>query len=118
MIPEEKVTFAGQSAEGYLMEAFSCGGNSGSPVFFYPSADNTPGLIRVGGQTIKIAGVMKGFFGDRELIQFLENNNNTAAGVPIPVSNGNSGIAFVVPAKFISEILHSEALERRHQKHP
>jgi hypothetical protein len=48
MIPEEKVTFAGLSAEGYLMEAFSFGGNSGSPVFFYLSSDNTPGQMRLG----------------------------------------------------------------------
>jgi hypothetical protein len=117
MIPEEKITFAGQSAEGYLMEAFSFGGNSGSPVFFFPSADNTPGMITVGGSTIKIAGVMKGFFGDLEQIRLLQNQAATP-GPPIPVSSGNTGIALVVPAKFISEILHSPALETLRQKHP
>jgi hypothetical protein len=39
-------------------------------------------------------------------------------GQKIPVSNGNSGIAFVVPARFISEILHSPQLENLRQKHP
>lgn len=111
MLPSEKISFAGLSSEGYLMEAFSFGGNSGSPVFFYLSSDNTPGITMVGSPTMKIAGVMRGFFGDLEQIKLLENPS--ATGTPIPVSTGNSGIAFVIPAKCISEILHSTALEGR-----
>jgi hypothetical protein len=115
MIPDEKIPFTGNPAEGYLMEAFSFGGNSGSPVFFYPSSDNTPGAMSIGPPNIKIAGVMRGFFGDAERILFAENP--TAAGAPpVPLSKGNTGIAFVVPAHFISEILHSEILERRRQQ--
>jgi len=71
----------------------------------------------MGGGTIKIAGVMKGFFGDYEQIQLLQNQASTP-GPPIPVSTGNTGIALVVPAKFISEILHSPPLESLRQKHP
>jgi hypothetical protein len=115
MIPEEKITFAGVPTEGYLMEAFSFGGNSGSPVFFYPSADNNPGSMMLGPVPIKIAGVMKGFFGDIEPIALLQ----PPTAVPnqgIPVSNGNSGIALVVPAKFIREILNSPALDAPRQR--
>ena len=115
MVPDEKIKFSGSSAEGYLMEAFSFGGNSGSPVFFYPSSDNTPGQMNLGPPNIKIAGVMRGFFGDAELILFAENPT-AANGPPIPYSQGNTGIAFVVPAHFISEILHSEILEGRRQQ--
>jgi hypothetical protein len=122
MIPDEKIALSNQllPAEGYLMEAFSFGGNSGSPVFFYPSPDNTPGVMVLGPRPIKIAGVMRGFFGDVEPIQLLQPQTATQAQpVPsIPVSNGNTGIAFVVPAKFISEILHSAELEGLRQKHP
>ncbi|MEO7028927.1 MAG: hypothetical protein ABI147_05950 [Acidobacteriaceae bacterium] len=118
MIPEEKITSGGQAAEGYLMEAFSFGGNSGSPVFFYPSADNTPGVMMVGPGRLKIAGVMKGFFEDFEQIRLLENPAAAGGGQPIPVSNGNTGIALIVPAKFISEILHSDALENLRKKNP
>jgi hypothetical protein len=120
MIPDEKVNFSGPPAEGYLMEAFSFGGNSGSPVFFYPSPDNTPGAIRLGPRPIKIAGVMRGFFGDFEPIQLVQTQTavQDQPRPPIPVSNGNSGIAFVVPARFISEILHSPELENSRQKHP
>ena len=120
LIPDEKVDFTGPPAEGYLMGAFSFGGNSGSPVFFYPSADNTPGALMLGPRPIKVAGVMRGFFGDAEPLQ-LRQVHTTAQeqpGQPIVVSNGNSGIAFVVPAKFISEILHSPELEHARQTHP
>jgi hypothetical protein len=117
MIPDEKINFAGQWTEGYLMEAFSFGGNSGSPVFFAPSADNTPGAMILGALPIKIAGVMKGFFGDYEQIQFLQNQA-AVPGPPVPVSNGNTGVALVVPAKFITEILHSRALEALRQRNP
>jgi hypothetical protein len=120
MIPDEKIALPGlPAAEGYLMEAFSFGGNSGSPVFFYPASDNTPGRLILGPRPIKIAGVMRGFFGDYEPIQLLPTQT-AAQGQPgqsIPVSNGNSGIAFVVPARFISEILHSPELENLRQKH-
>lgn len=112
MIPDEKISFSGTVSDGYLMEAFSFGGNSGSPVFFYPSLDNTPGSLTFGPRTIKIAGIMRGFFGDFEPLQLVDAP--TAADVPkIPVSNGNAGIAFVVPAKSISEVLHSASLENR-----
>jgi hypothetical protein len=121
MIPDEKIALPGlPAAEGYLMEAFSFGGNSGSPVFFYPSPDNTPGTLILGPRPIKIAGVMRGFFGDFEPIQLRQTQTAVQAqpGQSIPVSNGNSGIAFVVPARFISEILHSADLESLRQKHP
>jgi hypothetical protein len=120
MIPDEKIALPGlPAAEGYLMEAFSFGGNSGSPVFFYPSPDNTPGVMVLGPRPIKIAGVMRGFFGDVEPIQLLQPQTAAQAqpGQSIPVSNGNSGIAFVVPARLISEILHSPELENLRQKH-
>ncbi|HEV2619837.1 MAG TPA: hypothetical protein VGU23_07850, partial [Acidobacteriaceae bacterium] len=115
MLPDEKITFAGVPTEGYLMEAFSFGGNSGSPVFFYPSADNTPGSMMLGPVPIKIAGVMKGFFGDIEPIGLLQPST-ALPNQAIPVSKENSGIALVVPAKFIKEILDSPALDAIRQR--
>lgn len=117
MIPDEKINFGGTPTEGYLMEAFSFGGNSGSPVFFYLSADNTPGTMMLGPPVTKIAGVMKGFFGDIEQIGLLQPPTAVPAQ-GVPVSKGNTGIALVVPAKFIKEILHSPALESVRQRKP
>jgi hypothetical protein len=111
MIPDEKITFGGTQIDAYLVETFSFGGNSGSPVFFYPSADNTPGRLNLGQQPIKIAGVMKGFFGDIEPIMLVQPTDLVPQVVP--VSQSNSGIAVVIPAAHIREILHSDALERQ-----
>lgn len=108
MIPEEKISFANTLMDAYLVETFSFGGNSGSPVFFYPSADNTPGVLMVGPSPIKIAGVMRGYFsGDFQPIQMAQAAS-TVQGQAIPVSESNSGIAVIVPAEHIREILDAE----------
>jgi hypothetical protein len=116
MIPEEKIPFDNMKIDAYLVETFSFGGNSGSPVFFYPSGENTPGALTVGTQVIKVAGVMKGFFGDVEPILMAQTTSTT--GHIIPLSKGNSGIAIVVPADHVREILDSQALENRRHPHP
>jgi len=115
MMPDEKIKFTDTPIEGYLMEAFSFGGNSGSPVFFYISADNNPGVMMLGPPVIKIAGVMKGFFGDIEPIG-LAQAQTAVPDQAIPVSKGNTGIAFVVPAKLIKTILDSPGLDAVRQK--
>lgn len=113
MIPEEKIDFGGHQIDAYLVESFSFGGNSGSPVFFYPSSDNTPGRITMGYLPVKIAGVMKGFYGDLEPIQLAQVTQQRRQ--VMPVSQSNTGIAVVVPAKYIKEILHSPELEAMRQ---
>ena len=79
----------------YLMESTSTGGNSGSPVFFSFSEPGTPKQ--------KLAGVMKGFFGEIEPIFPIE----TAIS---PAARGNSGIAAVVPAYKLHEILFDKEM--------
>jgi len=116
MIPEEKINFNGHSIDAYLVETFSFGGNSGSPVFFYPSVDNMHGELMFGPTTVKIAGVMKGFFGDIEPILAAQvTGQNDQAVRTIPVSKSNTGVAVVVPAAHIKEILHSVELEKLRQ---
>jgi hypothetical protein len=116
MLPDEKVDFGGHKIDAYLVETFSFGGNSGSPVFFHPSADNTPGTIVFGEAQIKIAGVMKGFFGDIEPIMAAQITEQIGQlGQTIPVSKSNTGIAVVVPAIHVKEILDSPELENIRQ---
>jgi hypothetical protein len=113
MLPEEKISFAGADIEAYLVETFAFGGNSGSPVFFYLGSDRYAGSMVLGPPIIKVAGVMKGFFSDVEPVKVAQ-----AASIGnqiVPVSIGNAGIAVVVPAQKIEDILHSAALEsQRH----
>lgn len=116
MIPDEKIPIGNLKIDAYLVETFSFGGNSGSPVFFYPSPDNTPGALTIGSPTIKVAGVMKGFFGDIEPIMMAQTAS--ANGNSVPVSKENSGIAIVVPADHIRKILDSEPLISKRNPHP
>ena len=115
MLPDEKIPWGTESIDAYLVETFSFGGNSGSPVFFYPSADNTPGMMVLGPAVIKIAGVMKGFFGDLEPITMAQT---ASTGQQIPASQQNSGIAIVIPAEHIREILDSPELASKRQPAP
>ncbi len=104
MLPGEKIGVGESSFDAYLVETFAFGGNSGSPVFFYSSADDTP---------VKIGGVMKGFFVDFEPVL---SAGPTADAKSDSISRGNSGIAIVVLAEHIRQILHSEELEQSRRK--
>jgi len=119
MLPEDRITWIengqpSQLVELYLLETQSYGGNSGSPVFFYPSIDNTPGVIVAGPPVLKLAGIMRGSFNETRAIGFVQ----PAAVPPIPVSTQNVGIAAVTPAYLLSEILFSDALRNFRKEHP
>jgi hypothetical protein len=73
----------------YLVEAHATKGNSGSPVFFRPSLQREPRKFIIGAQPLFLAGLLKGYFG--------------------AVNEPNSGIAAVVPAFQLQEIMFSEA---------
>jgi hypothetical protein len=76
----------------YLIEALASGGTSGSPVFFRPSLQREPGMFITDKRpTLLLAGVLKGYFGDE--------------------SSQNTGIAAVVPAFQLHEILFSDEVK-------
>jgi hypothetical protein len=105
MITDEKISWEGTKADLYLVESSSYGGNSGSPVFFYLGSNRVPGSLVVGPPVLKLAGIMKGFFGEPRAIQFIETGR-------IPVAVSNIGIAAVVPAYLLSQILSDKELVR------
>jgi hypothetical protein len=77
----------------YLVEAHTTKGNSGSPVFFRPNiAQRKPGQLTIGPQPLYLAGVLKGYF--RAL------------------DSPNAGIAAVVPAFQLNQILLSDEVVR------
>jgi hypothetical protein len=76
----------------YLIEAWATAGNSGSPVFFRPSLQRQPGTFILGKPTLLLAGVLKGFLGAQPL--------------------GNAGVAAVVPAFQLDEILSSDTAKQ------
>ena len=118
MFPEDKISWrdnASSPAEMvdlYLVEAQSYGGNSGSPVFFFLGADRTPGSLVVGHPVIKLAGIMRGSFGQLSPIDIMQ----TPTG-GIALSKQNIGIAAVTPSYLLHEILFSDELKKIRAQH-
>lgn len=100
---QDKKDATRQMLELYLVEAQSFGGNSGSPVFFQMNPTREPGSI-VKNFKVLLAGVMKGCYLDAKEIQVIETNKN-------PISLENVGIAAVVPAYRLYELLFSDELK-------
>lgn len=114
MLPEDRIEWLDnpgkptELVELYLLETQSYGGNSGSPVFFFLGADRQAGTLYVGPPVIKLAGVMRGSFGQTLPVQVVQANTNV---VQVPVYTQNIGIAAVTPAYLLHEILYSEEVK-------
>ena len=106
LVTDEKIDWMGTLMTLYLIEAGSYGGNSGAPVFFYLGSDREPGVLFVGRPVLKLAGIMQGTFLDAQEIKIV--NTKTT-----PVSRSNMGIAAVVPAYKLHELLFSAELRQQ-----
>jgi hypothetical protein len=95
---------AGDEEDLYLIESGSYGGNSGSPVYFYIGMERPTGIV-LGSPIIKLAGIMKGTFQDVEPITTVETNAT-------PVARSSMGIAIVVPAYKLHELLFDDELKK------
>jgi len=112
LITDEKIKFADDlEANLYLVDTGSYAGNSGSPVYFYLGADRRAGAINLGPPIIKLAGVMSGTFQDVQPLRLIEN-----AQIAVPASVSNMGIAAVVPAYKLHEILFGKELTRKREQ--
>lgn len=114
MVTDDKVFWqeAGkppQLLDLYLIESFSFGGNSGSPVFFFLGIDREVGGLVLGPPLLKLAGIMKGSFDEGRPIVAVERN-------AIPVSVQNMGISAVIPSFLLYEILFSDELKEFRSK--
>ena len=106
LITDERVKFGDHDADLYLVDTGAYGGNSGAPVFFYLGSDREPGAIIVGPPVLKLAGVMSGTFLDLQPLRAIETAR-------IAVAPSSMGIAAVVPAYKVKEILAGPELSRR-----
>jgi len=104
LLSDERINWDSVAMDLYLIETLSFGGNSGAPVFFYLGGDRTPGVIEFGPPILKLAGIMKGFFGELEPIGVVETR-------PTPASRANVGIAAVIPAYKLHDILNGSELQ-------
>ena len=106
LVTDEKINWKGIPMILYLIEAGSYGGNSGAPVFFYLGSDREPGSLVVGPPVLKLAGIMQGTFLDAHEIKFIDTKTT-------PTSLSNMGIAAVVPAYKLHDLLYSKELKRQ-----
>jgi hypothetical protein len=109
MITDEKIKFVDYEADLYLVETGSFGGNSGSPVFFYLGSDRKPGALILGPPILKLAGIMSGTFLDVQPVRAVET-------AKIDVASSSMGVAAVVPAYKVLEILTGPELTARRER--
>jgi len=112
LITDEKIKFTDYEAHLYLLETASYGGNSGSPVFFKVPRERKKGAIFFEdpeNTIIKLAGIMSGTFLDQKEVKAVET-------VKTYLAPSNMGIAAVVPAYKLSEILFGNELSRLRRK--
>lgn len=119
-MPTEKLTVSvgpetkSQPLDAYLVEARSWGGQSGSPAFVYFSPNRVPGAI-VFTQATTMQFALLGLVHGHDDINraVVVEKAKTKATVPI-----NSGMAIVIPAADIIDVINSEEfkLDREEQR--
>jgi len=108
-MPEEKVHTKAGLVDAYLVEARSIGGLSGSPVFVNLSGVRTVGgNLSVGGAGFYLLGLMHGHW-------HVEPESDTVV-VDSRKESVNMGIAIVIPAQKILEVLNQPEFEEARKK--
>ena len=102
MLPDEDMTTtAGKPGRVYLGDVHIFGGNSGSPVFVDVGSSH---LGMIAGPEYKMLGVVSGMF-------YEDSNFSLQVTTMVEgVQHGNSGIAMIVPAHSLSELLENPLL--------
>lgn len=110
LVTDEKIEWSKDVfCDLYLVEVGSYGGNSGSPVFFFLGSDRKPSAIVLGPPIVKLAGVMQGTYLDTRKVKIIETGEETQT---IPVAQSSMGIAALVPAYKLYEILFGPELSK------
>jgi hypothetical protein len=104
LMPNEKIDWPFGKTDLYLMEANSYPGNSGSPVFFQITYIKLGDIVVGGDPIIKLAGIMSGCYNDLQPVKTVSVSTNQYV-------TPNLGIAGVVPAYELKDILFSKELK-------
>jgi hypothetical protein len=104
MLSPEPINWMGRKTDLYLIETLCFGGNSGSPVFLEHGVNRRLGQLIMRSQMF-VAGVLIGHFNDVQPVGFA--NVSTIA-----IERNNNGIAAVVPAYRVRELLDHPHLKK------
>jgi hypothetical protein len=106
-VPIEIVPKARHLVDAYLVEAFSWGGHSGSPVFAYFAPDRAPWTRLAGAESLegetRLLGLVSGHFDLDGKVDYL--GDAAIGNVAL-----NSGIAIVIPSDAIRDLVMGEEL--------
>jgi hypothetical protein len=106
MIPNEPITTTlGHPGRLYLADLHAFSGNSGSPVLVNVAGYRN-GAIAFGGVGYRLLGVVSGYVIETEKLELKVTTSITGFG------KANSGVATVVPADELKELLDSEDLRK------
>lgn len=103
LAPGENLAWHGQSADLFLVETGSIGGNRSSPVYFYFDAENNPDRRQKSPSVLKNAVIMQGAYAEA-------HESRAVASSSEPPAFSNLGIAAIIPCYKVYEILYSEEL--------
>jgi hypothetical protein len=108
-MPEEKVQTGSGDIDAYLIEARSIGGLSGSPVFVNLSGVRTVGgNVMVGGTGFYLLGLMHG--------HWIEQPEPDTVVIDSRNESVNMGIAIVIPAQKILEVLNQPEFDESRKR--
>jgi hypothetical protein len=106
LLPRENIFWDSANAKQnlFLVETTTYGGNSGSPLFSYFSPFQIMGNMIVGNSQIKLAGIIKGYSGEKTPIEYVQASMNL-------MYTSNIGITAVVPSYLLYQILEGSPLK-------
>jgi hypothetical protein len=110
MLPDEKIPEeGGYQADLYLADTHSFHGNSGSPVFTDVGSGFQRQGLMIGAPRYVVIGVINGFFSEEAPLRAVPSS--TLEGV----AESNSGIATIVPAGEILDILNMDSVKAKRE---
>jgi hypothetical protein len=105
LLPKEKILWdsSQNNQDLFLVETSTYGGNSGSPLFSYKSNSTFDGSMEVGDRQVRLAGIVKGYSGEKTPIEFVQASMNL-------VYTSNVGITAIIPAYLLYQIIEGNIL--------
>lgn len=106
LLPTEDIFWdsSNQKQNLFLVETTTYGGNSGSPLFSYDSPLTINGGLNVRSSNIKLAGIIKGYAGEKTPVEYVPSSMNL-------MYTSNIGITATIPSYLLYQTLEGNSLK-------
>ena len=107
LLPSEDILWDNTDAKQdlFLVETTTYGGNSGSPMFSYNTPFQFNGSINVSSSDVKLAGIIKGYSGEKTPVEYIKASMNL-------MYTSNIGITAVVPSYILYQMIEGNQLQK------